>query len=174
MDTISRISNELTITPTRYPDCCLAISTTFLEKLSALLPQTPKYTLSIGSGSGLLESLLAHRDRNIAVQGVEVNSTVNRYITEENMHVVNGGWGLCSAAEGATAWMFVYPRDPKLISKYIETLDNAITGEIVWLGPKVDWGDYEERFRRSSFSELTFLDDCGLAPYEIAVVARKS
>ena len=174
MDTLSKISNELTTTPTRFPDCCLAISTTFLEKLSALLPQTPKYTLSIGSGSGLLESLLAHRDRNIAVQGVEVNSTVNRYITEENMHVVNGGWGLYSAAEGAAAWMFVYPRDPKLISKYIDTLDNEITEEIVWLGPKVDWGDYEERIRQSSFSELTFLDDCGLAPYEIAVVARKS
>lgn len=173
MEAISTISNELNATPTRFPDCCLAISSTFLEKLSALLPQAPRYTLSIGSGSGLFESLLAHKYCNITIQGVEVNSTVNRYIAEENMHVVNGGWGLCSAAEGAAAWMFVYPRDPKLISKYIDILDSSITEEIVWVGPKVDWGDYEERLRQSSFPELNFLEDCGLAPYEIAVIARK-
>lgn len=171
---IKRIQNQLSPSPIRFPDCCLGLSYTLISTISGLLPQTPKFTLSIGSGSGLLESLVAHSDVNINVQGVEVDSSVNRYIAEEDMHVVGGGWGLCPVAEWAAAWMFVYPRDPKLISKYLDSNFGGNVEMILWLGPKVDWADYEDRFRRSSFSELTFLpEDCGLTPYETAVVARK-
>lgn len=171
---IEKIYKTLQSTPSRFPDCCLGISNTLLHYIASLLPQAPKFTISIGSGSGLLEGLLAQCDANISVQGVEVDSAINRYIAEEDMHVVGGGWGLCAEAEQAAAWMFVYPRDPKLITKYIDTLGCETVEMILWLGPKVDWADYEERFRQSSFSELTFLEDCGLTPYETAVIARRS
>lgn len=115
-----------------------------------------------------------NRDENISVEGVEVNSTINRYIAEEDMNVVGGGWDLYSRAQQAEAWMFVYPRDPKLIARYIDTYGDQAVELIVWLGPRVDWADYEPCFCQSPFSELSFLDDIGLTPYETAVVARRS
>lgn len=170
---INSIYDNLNSTPKRFPDCCFGISKTLITTISALLPRHPNFTLSIGSGSGLLERLLTYSDVNITVQGVEVDSTINRHIAEEDMHVVGGGWGLYPGAKEAGAWMFVYPRDPRLITKYIETLGNEAVSMILWLGPKVDWADYEDRFQGSCFSELSFLDDCGLTPYETVVIARR-
>ncbi|KAJ5735108.1 uncharacterized protein N7483_000233 [Penicillium malachiteum] len=169
---ITQIANQLSSSPTRFPDCCLAISSDLISSMVALLPTEPAFTLSIGSGSGLLESLLGYQN-DISVQGVEVGSSVNRYLAEEDMHVVTGAWGIYSFAQQATAWMFVYPREPKLVTKYIDTYGDHAVELIVWLGPRVDWPDYEPCFRQSSFSELSF-PDVGLTPYEVAVVARKS
>lgn len=170
---VSNIANQLSLSPTRFPDCCLAISSTLITSIVSLLPKKPAFTLSIGSGSGLLEYILAKSNGNVSVQGVEVSSTVNRYISEEDMHVVSGAWGLYSFAQQATAWMFVYPRDPKLITRYLDTYGGDAVELILWLGPRVDWPDYEPCFRQSSFSKLEF-PDIGLAPYEIAVIARRS
>lgn len=170
---ISHLVNHLSSAPTRFPDYCLALSSTFLNYMVTLLPQRPGFTLSVGSGSGLLEAIITHTDENVLVEGVEVNSTVNRYIAEENMHVVGGNWGLCSQAAHALAWMFVYPRDPNLITKYIQTYgDDAEM--LIWIGPRVDWVDYESCFRQSIFADLLFPEDVGLTPYERVVVARKS
>jgi hypothetical protein len=152
----------------------LGISKTLITYLISILPKKPAFTVSVGSGSGLLEAFIVNHDANVSVQGVEIGSTVNRYIAEEDMNVVIGGWGLCSAAQQATAWMFVYPRDPKLIKKYIDTYGNQSVELIVWLGPRVDWPDYEPQFCQSSFSELTFPGDIGITPYEVVVVARRS
>lgn len=121
-----------------------------------------------------MEALIVHNNGHLSVQGVEVASTVNRYISEEDMHVVGGGWGLTSSAQRAAAWMFVYPRDPRLVTKYVDTHGNDSVEVIIWLGPRVDWVDYEPCFRRSSFSDLTFPEDIGLTPYETMAVARKS
>lgn len=170
---VTRMIDQLSPSPTRFPDCCLAISSTLITSMVSILPKKPAFTLSIGSGSGLLESLVSHSDDNTSVQGVEVGSAVNRYIAEEDMHVVTGAWGLFPFAQHATAWMFVYPRDPKLITRYINTYGDHAVELIVWLGPRVDWPDYEPRFRQSSFSQLSF-PDIGLEPFEIAVVAKKS
>lgn len=171
---LSQLSSQLSSSPTRFPDCCLSISTTLLTTLITLLPKKPAFTLSIGSGSGLLEGLLSNFNAAISVEGVEVASSVNRYIAEENMHVTGGAWDLYSRARQAKAWMFVYPREPKLVSRYIEIYGEGDVEVIVWLGPKVDWVDYESCFRGSAFAELEVLEEVGLAPYEIAVVARRS
>lgn len=170
---ISQHQQHLSSTPTRFSDCCLAISSTLIAYLISVLPKKPGFTLSIGSGSGLLEGLIARNDDHLSVQGVEVSSTVNRYIAEEDMQVVGGGWGLCSSAQHAAAWMFVYPRDPRLITKYIDTYGDDSVELIVWLGPRLDWADYEPCFRQSSFSDLTFPEDIGITPYETMAVARK-
>ncbi|OJJ42016.1 hypothetical protein ASPZODRAFT_78019 [Penicilliopsis zonata CBS 506.65] len=169
----SGVSSQLSSSPTRFPDCCLAISSTLISSLITLLPKKPAFTLSIGSGSGLLESLLNESNGKVSVQGVEVGSNVNRHLAEEDMHVVAGTWGLYSLAQEAIAWMFIYPREPKLITKYIDTYGDGNVELIIWLGPRVDWPEYELCFRQSSFSVLSF-PEIGLAQYEIAVVARKS
>ncbi|KAK4866396.1 hypothetical protein LT330_008328 [Penicillium expansum] len=170
---ISQISKQLVPAPKRFPDCCLGISSTLITYLASLLPKKPEFTISIGSGSGLLEGLIVDYDKNVSVEGVEVVSTINRYIAEEDMNIVGGGWGLWSAAQKAAVWMFVYPRDPKLITKYIDTYGDQNVNFIVWLGPRVDWPDYEPRFCQSSFSELSFPDHIGLTPYETVVIARR-
>ncbi|KAJ5669258.1 hypothetical protein N7462_010328 [Penicillium macrosclerotiorum] len=171
---ISQLSKQLSPLPKRFPDCCLAISTSLIVYLASLLPKNPGFTVSIGSGSGLLESLIAYGDDNTSVEGVEVNSTVNRYIAEEHMHVVGGAWGLYPGIEKAAAWMFVYPRDPKLITKYIDTYGDCAVEFIVWLGPKIDWADFEPCFRDSTFSELSCPENIGLTPYEKMVLAKRS
>ncbi|KAJ5767365.1 uncharacterized protein N7511_004981 [Penicillium nucicola] len=171
---LSQLSNQLGPVPERFPDCCLGISSTLIAHLISILPRSPHFTISIGSGSGLLEGLLTYSNQNVSVQGVEVTSTINRYIAEENMNVVGGGWGLYPSAQQAKAWMFVYPRDPKLITKYIDSYGDKAVQMIVWLGPRVDWPDYEPCFSNSTFSDLSVLDDIGLTPYEIAVVARRA
>lgn len=170
---IDQISNQLSESPQRFPGCCLGISSTLITYLVSILPKKPTFTVSIGSGSGLLEALIVNHD-NVSVQGVEIASNVNRYIAEEDMNVVIGSWDLCSAAQEASAWMFVYPRDPNLIKKYIDTYAAHSLNTVLWLGPRVDWPDYESRFRQSSFSELVFPEDIGLTPYEMVVVAKKS
>lgn len=90
------------------------------------------------------------------------------------MHVAAGAWDLYSRAKQAAAWMFVYPREPKLVARYIEIYGDEGVESIVWLGPRVDWVDYEPVFRESAFDEVQVLEEVGLAPYEIAVVARRS
>ncbi|KAJ5896340.1 uncharacterized protein N7473_005739 [Penicillium subrubescens] len=171
---LTQISSQLSSSPSRFPDCCLSISTNLLTTLTTLLPKKPAFTLSIGSGSGLLEGLLSHSNASISVEGVEVASTVNRYIAEEDMHVAAGAWDLYARAKEAKAWMFVYPREPKLISRYIETYGGGEVKIIMWLGPKIDWIDHEVIFRESVFDEVHVLEDVGLARYETAVVARRS
>jgi hypothetical protein len=171
---LTQLSSQLSSSPSRFPDCCLSISTNLLTTLTNLLPKRPAFTLSIGSGSGLLEGLLSHSNTEISVEGVEVASTVNRYIAEEDMHVAAGAWDLYSRAKEAKAWMFVYPRESKLISRYIEIYGGGDVEIIVWLGPKIDWIDHEAVFRGSVFNEVRVLEEVGLACYETAIVARRS
>ncbi|KAA8644368.1 uncharacterized protein ATNIH1004_008570 [Aspergillus tanneri] len=175
------------------------MSTPLLNHLSCLLPQRPNYTLSIGSGSGLLEALLVHRHPNLCIQGVEVHSSVNRYLADEDVHVVGGTWDLLpplplpallpseqqqsGAGEtgkigisGPRACMFVYPREPALVGKYLDLYcvqnqkDKQQLEMVLWLGPRVDWPDYEAVFR-GWFVNMEF-EDVGLPEYEMLVVAR--
>ncbi|KAL2818326.1 hypothetical protein BJX63DRAFT_429258 [Aspergillus granulosus] len=166
----------LSQTPALYPHCCLSLSTPLLTHLASLLPAHPHFTLSIGSGSGLLEALITTHHRNVRVEGVEVNSSVNLYIEEQNMNVVAGTWDLCSRAAQANAWMFAYPREPKLVMKYIETYGAGAVSEILWLGPKMDWVDYNGCFKQTGFGNVRVYEgeDVGGAEFEMVVVLRKS
>ncbi|KAE8131687.1 hypothetical protein BDV38DRAFT_288477 [Aspergillus pseudotamarii] len=174
--TLQRLTTQLTTTPQAFPTCCLSLSTPLLETLAALLPKKPNYTLSIGSGSGLLEALLTHNHPTLQIEGVEVNPTVNRYIAEQDMHVVTGTWDLLSwRVPGAKAWMFVYPREPKLVERYIETFgEGGVVEVILWLGPRADWGDYVGCFEGRGFGvERVVGVEGGLEGFEmLAVVGR--
>ncbi|RDW90117.1 uncharacterized protein DSM5745_01892 [Aspergillus mulundensis] len=169
---LRQISALLSSSPAAFPNCCLALSTPLLARLASLLPTTPQFTLSIGSGAGLLEALLAYLYPSVPIEGVEVNSSVNLYVEEQDMNVVGGTWDLLPRASDATAWMFVYPREPKLVTKYIKTYGLGIK-MVLWLGPRADWADYEACFRDSAYSHLSFEEDVGLAEYEMLVIARK-
>ncbi|KAH8692099.1 hypothetical protein BGW36DRAFT_41789 [Talaromyces proteolyticus] len=170
---ISQTSDQLSSSPKAFPNCCLAISSSFISTIASILPKKPSFTASIGSGSGFLEALITHRHPNVYVEGVEVNDSVNRYISEDRMNVVAGTWDLHPRVSKAKAWLFVYPREPKLIMKYIDTYGGHGVEMIIWLGPQADWPEYELHFCQSSFSNLNFPEESGLAPYEIMAIARR-
>ena len=165
LPTLSEVSNQ-------YPDCCLSLSTTLLAYLSTLFNETasqrPTTVLSIGSGTGLLETLVSHHlislhntdSPPIKIEGVEVyaSPTVNKCLPPESVHVVHGTWVICPRAgdDDVRVWLFVYPRTVKLVQGYVERFvcdekqeNRAVRGEggwvevIVWAGPRSDMEDYE-------------------------------
>lgn len=71
--------------PKLHIDCCPSLSASFIMKLASILPTTPSLTLSIGSGSGLVEALLLHERNDIHVRAVEVLHNVNKYLPREFM-----------------------------------------------------------------------------------------
>ncbi|PTU20460.1 hypothetical protein P175DRAFT_0492817 [Aspergillus ochraceoroseus IBT 24754] len=170
---ISLLSNQISTSPRTFPDCCLAISSILVTRLATLLPSKPAFAISVGSGSGLLEALIAHRHPSIQIEGIEVDLAVNRYLPEESIDTIRGTWDIHSRAAQASAWMFVYPRQPKLVAKYLDTYGDQRVELILWLGPRIDWADYEAYFHQSLFTELSFPADTGLTPYEMLVIARR-
>ncbi|KAB8260449.1 hypothetical protein BDV32DRAFT_149417 [Aspergillus pseudonomiae] len=174
--TLPKLTSQLTTTPQAFPTCCLSISTPLLETLTSLLPKKPDYTVSIGSGSGLLEALLTHTNASLQIEGVEVNPAVNRYIAEQDMHVVTGTWDLlASRVPGAKAWMFVYPREPKLVDRYIEAFGKeGVVEVILWLGPRADWADYVGCLDGRGFGvERVVGCEGGLEGFEMLGVVRR-
>ncbi|KAF2664093.1 hypothetical protein BT63DRAFT_429628 [Microthyrium microscopicum] len=129
--------------PTFHPDCCLSLSTTIIATIADKLSGHGDLVLSVGSGSGLLETILTQHDSHLQIEGVEVSQndqTVNTYLPEERIHVVNGTWAVSPLALLCSALLFVYPRDPSLLARYIQGAAASPNLEaVVWIGPKVDW-----------------------------------
>lgn len=156
--------------------------------------------LSIGSGSGLLEALfLAYLNSQcqrsgfdhalVNIEGVEVQQLgmrdhVNSYLPEQAIHTVRGSWDVTSRLQDSdvTALMFVYPRQPALISQYIKSIaeQNLKVETIVWLGPMADWEVFEPCFNTGHEScqfvvvETKHGRDVGLDEYESMAVARRT
>jgi hypothetical protein len=176
---------SLTTSPKHYPDCCLSLSTKFVDFLTQTLLDVIRngLVLSIGSGSGLLEAYLLSRwtedlSYDINIEGVEVFSDppVNRYLPEEATNVVTGTWDISTRAVDATALLFVYPRQPDLVKKYMKRLlgPNCVTELVIWLGPRADWVDYEVNFLNiAGFKDVEKIDNCGLAGYEMMAMLRR-
>ncbi|KAK4228568.1 hypothetical protein QBC38DRAFT_523801 [Podospora fimiseda] len=137
---------------TRFPQSCASISLQLLTYLDTIFPQPPFLTLSIGSGPGLLEALLLYHFplRSETFFGVEVSSQVNRYLSKENVIIVNGTWDIVDPGteeklqgkEEVKGLIFVYPREVKLVERYLR--EKKKVEVVVWIGPRCD----EEGFER--------------------------
>ncbi|KAF7352030.1 hypothetical protein MVEN_01165300 [Mycena venus] len=119
-----------------------------LDLLNVVLPPPSGLTLSVGSGTGLLEALFLqrypHRSSPDSFLGVEVTQTrpINRFLPAANTIVVLGTWAVAPGeAECAEGLMFVYPRQPTLVRAYLERGTRVRT--VVWIGPRCDVGDFE-------------------------------
>ncbi|KAL6713352.1 60S ribosomal protein L16A [Lecanora helva] len=124
---------QVTDHPTLLTDCCSPISTSLIDSLISILPSKPHTTLSIGSGSGILEALILDKSQDIDLQAVEVAANVNKYLPEERVQVVSGTWALASSAKDAVTWMFVYPRNITLVSKYLREFGYGAIKSIIWI-----------------------------------------
>ena len=73
---------------THHPDCCSSLFIALIAKLVSLLPPDPALTLSIGSGTGLLEALLLQHESTIVLRAVEVTQDVKKHLPEGLVDVV--------------------------------------------------------------------------------------
>lgn len=156
---------ELGDDPLRHPHSCLSFSIPFFETITHALPKTTgerQTVLSIGSGTGLLEAVWlhhieprAHAEPSLKIEGVEVQQSgsryaVNKYLPEHAINAVRGTWDISARLqdEDILALVFVYPRQPDLVSRYIKVIveENLGIEAVVWLGPAADWGVFEPSF----------------------------
>ncbi|KAK8059818.1 hypothetical protein PG996_009748 [Apiospora saccharicola] len=187
--------------PLSHPNCCLTLSTRLLQTLkdffqddsSSSVGERPEsLVLSVGCGSGLLESLLhsyltqeeAQEEPVVAmttavrVEGVEVASATSSYLPEDRANTVAGTWALCRRAEDAAALMFVYPRSVDLFKRYVDAFfGSGKARTIVWLGPQADWEVFQpalEGQHGASKAQLTIREgsDCGIGDYEMMAVLQ--
>ena len=152
------------------PDCCSSLSVSLLKRLASLLPPDPELTLSIGSGTGLLEALLLHQRPKIDLKAVEVPTIYNRFMPADRIQTVNSYRDLCNLAADASAWMFVYPRDVWLLREYVRAYGGQKCHLIIWIGPRAD--QLESKF----FGEMWIkeeLEECGLKTYETMTLWRR-
>lgn len=160
----------LTVTPTLFSGCCLALSTPLVAHLQSLLPPPPQLVLSIGSGFGLFEALLL-QSRHVI--GVEVEPSPNRHLPSTNHHTVHGSRFLDALAGEAAAWLFVYPRRVGLVDEYLAEYGSRAVQQIVWIGPQADWDDYKGCFR-GWHVQAQAADIGGGRAWELVAVARKN
>lgn len=127
-------------------------------------------TLSIGSGSGVLEALLLHKHPELDLKAVEVPTSNNKYMPADRLEIVNGCRDLCDLAADASAWMFVYPRDVWLLREYVRAFGGQKCHLIIWIGPRAD--QLESEFLGEMWI-MEKMEECGLKNYETMAVWRR-
>ncbi|KAJ4416985.1 hypothetical protein N0V82_006434 [Gnomoniopsis sp. IMI 355080] len=190
----------LSIEPKRYSDFCLSISLPLIHSLTGIFTEAANKSnsnliLSVGSGSGLLEAYLqshwsATLNCNLSVHGVEIYSEddarpVNRYLPEQYCDTVKATWQLSPVLHAAAALLFVYPRDVKLVSRYLEAVqaqENSPLQAVVWLGPRADFDTFAVCLRAMSngalqhnveFGPVEVIETSGLAEYEMMALIHR-
>ncbi|CAN8097787.1 unnamed protein product [Discula destructiva] len=186
--------------PTRYPDFCLSLSNPLIHSLTkicneAAAKSSSSLVLSVGSGSGLLEAHLqslwsSTPSSDLLVHGVEVQTPdrahpVNRYLPEQNYSTVRGTSQLAPDFGNACALLFVYPRDPKLLLRYLQAakdVNSSPLQAVVWLGPRADYAPFAGYLQSAletilgdhlTFSPVEIVEVCGMAEYEMMAVIRR-
>ena len=164
--------------PAHFADCCVALSRPLIQAIADRLPKAPATTLSIGSGSGLLESLLLqYRDAVgeetfLDLHGVEVPTCVNKYLPEDRLLRVPSTNSVYHDAMFASALIFVYPRQVSLLAQYLDACLNGVLEKILWLGHRSDWVD-TEKLISTAFGSIEYFEDSGIAEYEVLVIATE-
>lgn len=159
--------------PLQHADCCAALSSTLVTKFARSLPSGPALTLSIGSGSGILEALILRDKPDICLQAIEVSPYINHYLSAENLQIVSGTWDLCALAATSTAWIFVYPREFSLVEKYLENFGLAAVQLLIFLGPKADISNMEAIMESRAW-KMEAIQECGASQYEALLLWRKN
>ena len=142
-----------TAIPSRHPDCCLSISSTLLDTITSVFRENipAGLVLSVGSGTGLLEALLHAKwtPSPLWIEGVEVlQSASSKYLPEQCCETVKGTWEISPRAEHAASILFVYPRSPELVRRYVQLFarPSSPLRAVMWLGPNCDWPELQACF----------------------------
>ncbi|TDZ27834.1 hypothetical protein C8035_v008608 [Colletotrichum spinosum] len=172
----------ITADPQTIPESCLSLSTTLLSALHACLPPSPAITLSVGSGTGLVEALLEAQSTQpypLNIVSVEVAPSPNRYHARHR--TVAGTWALDSAAKDAKAWVFVYPKQVALVREYMRLFQEQREEEgvevVVYVGPRMDWHEFggalEGEWREVEVWSEEKMEEVGGRAWEVVAVVRR-
>ena len=163
---------QLTDDPIFNPDCCVSLSTKFIEKVASLLRERPALTLSIGSGSGLFEALLLQHHPTLNLKAVEVSTKINKYLPDQSLHIVSGTWALDPSAKDAGTWVFTYPKNFDLVNRYAQAFEWGVTSRIIWIGPSTDLHDLEATSLAPEWEQI-IVTDFNLCAYETMIIWRR-
>ena len=163
---------EAQLLPSQYDHCCCSLSPKLLHSLGDLLPAAPALTISIGSGHGLLESLLLKLFPKLDLRAIEVAYIQPQYLPETRIEVLRSTSEIWVGAAYAQSWMFVYPRELGLLSRYLEAYVSGSVQQIIWLGPRGDQSTIEKSFDRFGWRYWT-VEDIGLPEYECCILSNK-
>lgn len=172
--------------PKHDPNCCLSLSTRLFSVLKDIAVQRVQLQsdddalvfLSVGCGTGFFESafskyLQQECQLKARVEGAETQSTTIPFLSDELVHRAKGTWDILDDVHGAHVLLFVYPREGRLVQRYLERFYEHVTIAI-WLGPYADWTEHEPILRNTTrFGQPRLLENAGLVNYEIAVVFEK-
>ena len=171
------VMDSITGTPKYDPNCCCSISTGLLQTLASILTETTGHILSVGCGSGTLEALLMtslNHEPDVQILGVEVKGKSVSALPENLIEYVSGTWATSASARNASVWMFIYPREPTLLRKYLSEYGHGEVRKIIWLGPKSDWDGFSKVIGDfGGWCCVELVEDCGLVPYEMLVIVDK-
>lgn len=161
--------------PIHFSDCCPGISKPLVSAVADRLPEYPALTLSIGSGSGLLEAILleeteTNNGQAANLYGVEVPPCVNTHLPDERVLRVPCTMSLHPDAMLASALMFVYPRNPSLVTLYLDAFIDGALEKVLWLGHRSDWPD-AWKLLRAAFYQIELVEGPGFPEYELLAVA---
>lgn len=79
----------------------------------------------------------------LKLYAVEVAEKVDDYLPKNKLDIVHGTWDISPLAKGASAWMFVYPRDVRLVNRYLASCADSMVNMIIWIGPMADFKEYD-------------------------------
>ncbi|KAH9814656.1 hypothetical protein DFH28DRAFT_970748 [Melampsora americana] len=163
----------LTSVPTSLPTCCVSLSIPLISALkNAFSEDSSDLVLSVGSGSGLLESYMIQNGIN--VKGIDLSTNTNQYLEEEEFIGLRGLWDRepISNLIYTRQILFVYPKPIKsVIKRYLEMLKEIEI--LVWIGPSIDWFEVKETLHQFSDwknSEMEILNVT--EPYERFIIMR--
>lgn len=163
---------RLTEDPLLHPDCCASLSSVLVKKLAQLIPLGSSLTISIGSGTGILEAFILREKPELNLQAIEVSHEVNQYLLEENLQVVLGTWDICRLASISAAWIFIYPRETSLVQNYLQNFGTSAVQLLIWLGPQADLSGMKGLMAGSAW-KMEIVQDCGICEFEALVVWNK-
>nr|POF17330.1 hypothetical protein CFP56_65197 [Quercus suber] len=170
---MARVLSQLTLEPRAFSDSCASLSWPLITALTTRLPVSPELVLSVGCGAGLLEAMLLHATQSkINIRGVEVLSCANKHLPAQNFWQVATTMSIHPDAVLASALMFVYPRQPTLIARYLETCMSGAVEQVIWLGHRSDWPDASSLLQKF-FTSLEYTEGPAVAAYELLVIASE-
>ncbi|KAF0735615.1 hypothetical protein Ae201684P_022299 [Aphanomyces euteiches] len=149
--------------------CCVNPTSKLFDGLTGHLDQASGTLLSIGSGSGLFECLLAYRFPSLSVIGVDV-APVDVFLGDGFRLVREGS---CPVVLNVSVLLAVYLRRPSILISYLEWFPDVHT--IILLGPRSEdpLADHDVAGALQAWgSVVAFIED-GIAPWDLFQVVKK-
>lgn len=155
--------------PINLSCCCSSLSSRLITNLGSLLPHSRALTLSVGSGSGVLEALLTKEYPDLHIIGVEVDVGVNDFLPPEKFCTVSWTGAVHGLVEHAEALLFVYPRDWTLVRRYLAAVHGLLVA--VFVLPQADLDVLTGLISAAGGLQETILG-AGLRSWEVMIVFR--